>query len=114
MDVKDSDLKLMIIDKDEAALKFIIDKYSALVRFISRKYISDEESIEECVSDVFLGVWNNIDSFDFTKNSFKKWIASITRYKVIDYYRKIAREEEVYNILERSKKKIKKNIEIVE
>ena len=45
---------------------------------------------EECVNDVFLGVWYNIDSYKPQKNSFKNWVAAIARFKAIDYGRKYA------------------------
>ena len=43
--------------------------------------------IEECVSDVFLGVWNNINKFTGSSEKFKSWICCIAKYKSIDYYR---------------------------
>ena len=47
--------------------------------------------IHECIDDVFLSIWNNIDSFDSSKNTLKNWIAAISQYRAIDYKRKYLR-----------------------
>lgn len=47
-----------------------------------------QESQEVCFDDVFLCVWNHINSYDHKKSTFKNWIAAITRNKTIDYLRK--------------------------
>ena len=37
---------------------------------------------------MFLAIWNNIDSFDEERSTFKNWIMGICRFKAIDYKRK--------------------------
>lgn len=77
--------------KDEKALNYVIDKYSSVVTGVVRKVLActkDEGLIEECIYDVFISLWNNIDKFKGDKNDFKNWIAGVSRYKAIDYYRK--------------------------
>lgn len=77
--------------KDEKALEYLIDVYGNLVNGIVRKVLyslRNEGIIEECISDVFLGVWENIDRFKGDKESFKSWIGAISKYKALDYYRK--------------------------
>ena len=49
------------------------------------------EEIEECMDDVFLDVWNNIDRFDESKGSFRSWITAIARFRSIDYLRRYSR-----------------------
>ena len=77
--------------KDEKALNYVIDKYSNVVIGVVRKVLActkDEGLIEECIYDVFISVWNNIDKFKGDTDSFKNWIAGVSRYRAIDYYRK--------------------------
>ena len=81
--------------KNEKALEYIIDVYSPLVNGIVRRVLvplNNEGIIEECISDVFLSVWNNIDKFKGDKDNFKSWIGGISKYKAIDYYRKYSNE----------------------
>lgn len=81
---------------NEEALCYVIEKYGGLVRSVIGKhlYLLKEEQ-EECFDDVFLNVWEHIDSFDRQLSTFQNWIAGIARYRSIDYlrrYRKRMRE----------------------
>ena len=83
-------------NKNEQALEYVIDKYSAIVNGVVRKVLLPLENvglIEECIYDVFLSVWNNIEKFKGDKDKFKNWIAGISKYKAIDYYRKYNNEK---------------------
>lgn len=82
----------------EDALEYIVNEYLSLVKGISFKIlgpIHNEGLLEECINDVFLSVWNNAKKFKGDTSNFKYWIASITKFKAIDYYRKASKENEV-------------------
>lgn len=85
----DANFIIGIKNRNEEALCYIIEKYGGLVRSVIGKhlYLLREEQ-EECFDDVFLNVWEHINSFDERQNSFKNWIAGIARYKSIDYLRR--------------------------
>ncbi|NMM65862.1 sigma-70 family RNA polymerase sigma factor [Clostridium sp. P21] len=55
---------------------------------------------EECINDVYLGIWNNIASFNKEKNILKNWIAAIAKYTAIDYKRKYLKTLEYIGISE--------------
>lgn len=75
--------------KREIGLEMLIDNYRGLVTAVVRKHLGVLVNYEEeCVSDVFLSVWDNIKNFDRNKNSLKIWICAIAKYKAIDYKRK--------------------------
>ncbi|MHC1750561.1 MAG: sigma-70 family RNA polymerase sigma factor [Cellulosilyticaceae bacterium] len=87
--------------RDECALDYVIDHYSGLIRSIIRKHLGGLGSFEEeCMNDVLLAVWNNIESFEDAENSFKNWIAAISKYKSIDYKRKYIRLLQEQNLEE--------------
>lgn len=91
MRINEENFLLKLRKKDEKALEYVIDAYGSFVNGIVRRVLSSLENegiIEECISDVFLGVWENIDRFKGDKNNFKNWIGAISRYKALDYYRK--------------------------
>src|SRR4051812_15685120 len=74
--------------KNEKALFYIVDHYGSTIKMIIQKYLGNLKMIQdECLDDVLLLIWKNIDSYDKTKNSLKNWIAAITKYKAIDYQR---------------------------
>ncbi|MGG5461521.1 sigma-70 family RNA polymerase sigma factor [Clostridium sp. B9] len=85
--------------RNEKALEYVIDTYGWLVKTIVKKHMYNLESYEDdCINDIFLGIWNNIKSFDEEKNSFKNWVAAISKYKTIDYRRKYLKDLENRNI----------------
>ncbi|PJI09792.1 MULTISPECIES: sigma-70 family RNA polymerase sigma factor [Clostridium] len=86
-----------IREKNPRALEFVVDEYSNLVFKVVRTTLNSEY-VEECASDVFWAVWNNIESFDIEKGNFKCWIAAISKYKAIDYMRKLLKESKNENI----------------
>ena len=78
--------------KKEDALEYVIDTYLPIIKGIVSKVllpIGQQESIEECINDVFLAIWNNAKKFDGNQDDFRKWICAIARFKAIDYYRKL-------------------------
>lgn len=88
-----------IIKKDEKALEYLIDEYGWVVKTVVYKYLYNFKNLqEECINDIFLRIWNNIKYYDSEQSSLKNWIASISKYKAIDYLRKYAKELEDENI----------------
>ena len=74
--------------KKEKGLEMLIEKYGGLITSIVKSRLYNFESYhDECIDDILLGIWNNIDSFN-GKGSFKNWIGTICKYKTIDYKRK--------------------------
>lgn len=75
--------------RKQKGLELLIDTYSGLVASIVRKNLRELAIYEEeCISDVFLAIWDNIEYFDQNKNTFKNWICAISKYKAINYKKK--------------------------
>lgn len=85
--------------KNEKALDYVIDNYEWIIKSIVKKHLYNLKNVqEECINDILLGIWNNINSFDESKNEFKNWMAGIAKFKVIDYKRKYLKEAGYENI----------------
>lgn len=85
--------------RNEKALEFVIDNYGWIIKSIVKKHLYNLESHqEECINDILLGIWNNINSFNEKKSSFKNWLAGIAKYKTIDYRRKYLKDLKNENI----------------
>lgn len=83
----------------EKGIEMLIDSYRGLITAVVRKHLGILINYEEeCVSDVLLSIWDNIKSFDHTKNTFKNWICAISKYKAIDYKRKYLSRIETVDI----------------
>lgn len=95
-----------IKNRDEKSLRAFIDSYGPVMKASIYKVLTFNENVRmEVLNDSILAVWDNIDSFDPSRSSFKNWCAGIARYKAIDALRKEIRHksvdfDEVENYLE--------------
>lgn len=87
--------------KNEKALFYAVDQYGGFIKAMIKKYLGNLEMIQdECLDDVLLLIWNNSIHFDPSKNTFKNWIAAITKHKAIDYqrqYQKFLQQQQCEN-----------------
>lgn len=89
----------------------LIGEYGGFITFIVRKYLGSLKNYEEeCIDDVLLDIWNNINSFDEKKSTFKNWIGSIAKYKAINYKKKYIREINLCDIEKNSSSYEDKNL----
>lgn len=89
MKIDESNFVSGLINRNEKALDYVLDNYGWIIKAIVRKQLYNLESVQdECINDILLGIWNNIESFDKSKNQFKNWVAGIAKFKSIDYKRK--------------------------
>ena len=58
-----------ILKKDPKGLDYIMNTYMKKVYFLVDKIIGfyGKEEVEECVSDVFLAIWEDINQYDESK-----------------------------------------------
>lgn len=61
--------------------------YTPLVRYIISPILSDVRDREECLSDVFLLVWQHISSYDPNKGSLTAWLTTIARNAALNHSR---------------------------
>ncbi|MNN22993.1 ECF RNA polymerase sigma factor RpoE [compost metagenome] len=95
--LSEEDVVAKIRNRDEKAIASIIQTYGGLLSAIIRRYVHyNQQEYEECLDDVLLAAWQNIDSFDREKNTFKQWIAAIAKYRAIDYQRKMIKSQKQF------------------
>ncbi|EKQ51555.1 MULTISPECIES: sigma-70 family RNA polymerase sigma factor [unclassified Clostridium] len=88
-----------LIKRNEKALDYVIENYGWIIKSIVKKHLYNLLDFqEECINDIFLGIWNNIESFDENKSEFKNWVAGIAKFKSIDYKRKYLKSLKYENI----------------
>ena len=89
----------LIKKRKEEGILYVIDTYGGLLNAIVRKRLfTAPDRVEECMNDIFLGIWRNIDSFDESRGSFEGWAAGIARLEAIDTLRKMKRELQTISI----------------
>ncbi len=84
---------------NQQALEYVVQQYGGAVKgVISKTLYNFPEEIQECMDDVFLEVWDNIDRYDEHKGSLKNWILAIARYRAINYLKRLSKRYMEENI----------------
>lgn len=99
MKVTEENLVRGIKLKNPKAIDYILDNYGWIIKGTIKKHLYNLEDYQgECINDILLAVWVNINSFDEGKSEFRNWLAGIAKYKCIDYKRKYLKNLQYENI----------------
>jgi len=83
---------LQVKQRDPAGLESIMDAYAGKLYGLAGRIlhgIAKQEDIEECVSDVFVAFWEQIDRYDPDKGDLLTWLYMLTKFRALDYRRKM-------------------------
>ncbi len=90
--MKEKELITSLKNKDEKALADLIENYSGILKSVIKRVLQSFPDLwDECLNETLMAVWQNIDSYDCNRSSFKNWCASVARYKAIDTLRREVR-----------------------
>jgi RNA polymerase sigma-70 factor (ECF subfamily) len=78
----------------EEALQQLYRRYAPLVFHLACRAL-DRAAAEEIVQDTFLAVWRRAADFDPTRGSFRAWLLSIGRHRMLDELRSRSRRPQV-------------------
>ncbi|WP_238904331.1 sigma-70 family RNA polymerase sigma factor [Clostridium sp. YIM B02506] len=101
MKISKDNLLPQLKSKNPKALDLLVDVYGSLLYKVIYNVIGsygDTEIVEECLNDVLLNIWNNINKFSGEESKFPKWICVIAKYKAIDYQRKLSKAKKTTDI----------------
>lgn len=73
--------------KDRTALSYLYDNYSASLYGVIYRILPKEDMAEEVLQDVFLKIWDKIESYDASKGRLFTWMLNIARNQAIDKLR---------------------------
>lgn len=73
---------------EAAAKETVYKEYHEKVMCYIRGKVYNRQDAEDLANDVFVKVFEKLDSYDSKKASISTWIYTITKNTVIDYYRK--------------------------
>ena len=79
-----TDLIVALKSKDRSALEYLYDHYAGALLGVVARILKKEELAEEVLQDVFLKVWDRIDSYDAGKGRLFTWMLNIARNQAID------------------------------
>ena len=90
--VSDEALIEAIKNGDRNAAAWLYNRHVERVHRICYRIILDTSQVQDCVQEVWLKVFRNIERFQCSK-SFASWLNTVTANSAIDYYRKWIRHE---------------------
>lgn len=91
--MNDAEILELIKSSPQQAYEQIINQYGNLVYAIAANKLhlcADSADIEDCVSDIFVEVFQNLDKLSLTKGTLKSFISIIAKRSAIDAYRRIS------------------------
>ncbi|WP_172253919.1 sigma-70 family RNA polymerase sigma factor [Saccharibacillus deserti] len=93
--MEDNRIREALIRREPEALGRVIERYSGLLWSAVQSVLHSHshEEVEECVADVFFDLWQKPQAYDPMRASLKTYLAQAARYKAIDRYRKLSREQ---------------------
>ncbi|HEY6435417.1 MAG TPA: sigma-70 family RNA polymerase sigma factor [Ignavibacteriaceae bacterium] len=80
----DAEIMLKVAGYDSKALELLYDRYAPILYTLIKKIVTDKDTAEEILSEVFVTVWRQIDQFDFKINNVYTWLITLARNKAID------------------------------
>src|SRR2546421_1037386 len=95
-DWSDDDLAQRLHERDPEALETLISRYSREVFYFIRLVLDGvgvAQDAEECVNDLFVAVWQEIDSFDPGRGTPRTWLTMRAKYIALDRRRQLCRRQ---------------------
>lgn len=84
----------LLLEQPEQGIEIAVQRYGNTVRWIVSKIIGagKQLEIEECVSDVFVRLWQSAAQFDSSRGvPLASWVYGIARHTALDYRRRVQR-----------------------
>jgi RNA polymerase sigma factor (sigma-70 family) len=72
---------------DEQAYSYFYDRYARAIFGIVYQVVPQQEIAEDILQEVFVRIWQNMESYDTTKGRLFTWVLNIARNLAIDHTR---------------------------
>ena len=92
----DDDLVQRLHERNPEALETLISRYSREIFYFIRLVLDGigvAQDAEECVNDLFVAVWQEIDSFDPGRGTLRTWLTMRAKYIALDRRRQLCRRQ---------------------
>ncbi len=85
--IDEPSLIVLLRQKDKHALAYLYDHYAAALNGVITRIVKVEDVAEEILQDVFIKIWDKIDTYDPDKGKLFTWMLNIARNLAIDKLR---------------------------
>lgn len=95
--MREEEIVRLLLTQPDAGMTAAMESYGQKVKWMVGRILGAgrKEDIEECVSDVFVKVWQEISAYSQERGSLLSWIYGIARHTAIDRLRKISGKDTV-------------------
>lgn len=83
----ETELVALLKESNAEAFSYLYDNYSGALYGAILKVISDRSLAEDILQEVFVKIWNNIQTYNSEKGRLFTWMINITRNHTIDTVR---------------------------
>lgn len=95
-DWSDTTIATGLRQRDPAMLEAVIARYSREIFYFIRMILNNVgavQDVEECVNDLFVSVWQDVEAFDPARGSFRTWLTMRAKYLALDRRRQLLRRQ---------------------
>ena len=92
-ELPDDALHRGLLARDTRALEALIRRYSREMSYFIRLVLDNAGTLqdaEECTNDLFVTVWQDIESYDAGRGSLRTWLTMRAKYIALDRRRQIS------------------------
>ena len=90
----------LLLEKEQTGIEELLRHYGPLMRYIIAPILPDLQDREECLSEVTMRVWENIEQYDAQRGSWTAWLTALTRNAALNRARRERRTEKAEELTE--------------
>ena len=83
--------------RDEKAFAYLYDHYSAALYNVVNTVVTDKETANDVLQQVFVNIWRRFDSYDSAKGRLFTWMMNVARNAAIDKIRSRGYQDSLKN-----------------
>lgn len=83
----EQELVLLLLQRSNSAFSYLYDNYSGALYGIINQIVSDTETANDVLQEVFINIWRKMDLYDSSKGRLFTWMLNIARNAAIDKVR---------------------------
>lgn len=93
----EQELVVMLQQRNDRAFGYLYDNYSGALYGIINSIVTDKETANDVLQDVFVNIWKKIELYDASKGRLFTWMLNIARNAAIDKIRSKGYQDSLKN-----------------
>ena len=89
--MQDKEIVSLLRAKDPRGMEALMARYSRLIRYVVGGVLRDGHDAEECVSDVWMSMWEKAERFDESRGSLTTYLTAVARNAALNAAKAAAR-----------------------